>query len=165
MKLKHLIGPLILATVIGLGLAVWLLPEGGDRAPSVAMTTLDGERFDLTELRGKPVLVTFWATNCPSCIAEMPHLVELHEEFHEEGFEIVGVAMHYDPPEKVERLVERRELPYRIVLDQDKAIMDAFGGVRVTPTSYLINPKGRIVKRKIGEFDTAELRNRVERML
>lgn len=129
------------------------------------MTTLDGQQVTLRDLHGKPVLVTFWATSCPSCIAEMPHLAALHEDLHGEGLEIIGVAMHHDPPERVAALVEQRDLPYTIVLDKDRSVARAFGGIGVTPTSYLITPNGRVVQRTIGEFDMAKLRSRVEGML
>ena len=165
MKPAYVVAPLILLILTGLGAVVWLAPQSGDPAPDIAMTTLEGERFNLLDLRGRPVLVTFWATNCPTCLAEMPHLAELHEEFGGQGLKVIGVAMHYDPEHRVRELVAQRGLPYRIVMDEDQDIQRAFGEVRVTPTNYLISPRGRIVEREIGELNRAALRDRLERML
>ena len=117
------------------------------------------------ELRGRPVLVTFWATTCPGCLKEMPHLVELYEELGNAGFELIGIAMSYDPPNRVLELTTERQLPYPIALDLDGALAAAFGNVMLTPTSFLIGPDGRIIKHKIGEMDINELRQQVESML
>ena len=144
---------------------VWLAPSGLSAAPNVTFKTLKGEKVDMQALRGKPVLVTFWATSCVGCMREMPHLIELHHELHAEGLEIIGVAMDYDPPNHVLETVERRQVPYTISLDIDGQIARAFDEVRLTPTNYLINPDGRIVFKKIGEMDIAKLRNDIVTLL
>jgi peroxiredoxin len=145
--------------------ALWLAPGGLDRAPEVTLKTLDGGRFELAELRGNPVLVTFWATSCRSCVKEIPHLIALHEEFHAAGLEIFGVAMAYDPPNHVLEFSRSRELPYRIALDIDGEVARAFGDVMLTPTTFLIAPDGRIVVNKVGEFDTDDMQQRISRLL
>ena len=131
----------------------------------MTFTTLKGEKLNIGELRGRPVLVTFWATTCPGCLKEMPHLVELYEELGNAGFELIGVAMSYDPPNRVLELTTERQLPYPIALDLDGALAAAFGNVMLTPTSFLIDPDGRIIKHKIGEMDIGELRQQIENLL
>ena len=74
---------------------LWFGPSGLQPAPDIEFTTVDGKKIDLKTLKGKPVLVTFWATSCPGCIKEMPHLIELYHELHNKGLEIIGVAMPY----------------------------------------------------------------------
>ncbi|MEM7293269.1 MAG: TlpA disulfide reductase family protein, partial [Pseudomonadota bacterium] len=93
MKMKDL-GIAAVALVFVAALAyVWLAPGGLSAAPNVTFKTLKGEQIELDDMRGKPVLVTFWATSCVGCMREMPHLIELHHELHASGLEIVGVAM------------------------------------------------------------------------
>lgn len=145
--------------------AVWFLPAGLRQAPPLVGQTLDGRTLTLEQLRGKPVLVTFWATTCPSCIEEMPHLVELYRELNPKGLEIIGVAMSYDPPEQVRALAARRQIPYPIVLDTQSRIAREFGNVQLTPTSVLISPDGRIVQYRLGLLDMPKLRETIQGML
>lgn len=144
---------------------LWFAPAGLRAAPDISLVTLTGEKIALRDLRGQPVLVTFWATTCPGCIKEIPHLVELHEELAPKGLRIIGVAMSYDPPNQVMNLVNKRELPYTIALDLDGSAAKAFDDVRLTPSSFLIAPDGRIVKHKIGEMDMQAVKNRILAML
>ena len=165
MKIKETIATIFILAVAGLSFWLWTSPTGLKWAPDVTFTTLEGEKLNMGELRGRPVLVTFWATTCPGCLKEMPHLVELYEELGNAGFELIGIAMSYDPPNRVLELTTERQLPYPIALDLDGALAAAFGNVMLTPTSFLIGLDGRIIKHKIGEMDINELRQQVESML
>lgn len=144
---------------------LWLSPGGAQPAPVATFTTLEGRSFQLTDLMGRPVLVVFWATTCPGCVKEMPHLVELYRELHGKGLEIVGVSMEYDPVDQVQELVRQRDIPYLIAPDRDGAIAHAFGDVALTPTSFLIDPQGKIAQHKLGELDMNLLRSRLATML
>lgn len=165
MKIKDLSIAAFALLLIG-GLAwLWLAPAGLQQVPEISFTTIDGRKLSTTELRGRPVLVNFWATTCPGCVKEMPHLVKLYEELNPRGFEIIGVAMAYDPPNQVIALSKARGINYPIVLDiQNEAAM-AFGDVRLTPTSFLIAPDGRVVHQKIGELDMNKMRTLIVDML
>ncbi|MEM7208481.1 MAG: TlpA disulfide reductase family protein [Pseudomonadota bacterium] len=165
MKTKDIAIGAVAALFISALAYVWLAPAGFGSAPSVTFKTLTGEQIQLDDLRGKPVLVTFWATSCVGCMREMPHLIEMHHDLHAQGLEIIGVAMDYDPPNHVVETVESRQVPYTISLDIDGAIAAAFDQVRLTPTNYLINPDGRVVFKKIGEMDIAKLRDDIIQML
>ena len=116
-------------------------------------------------LRGRPALINFWASDCPSCLEEMPHLAGLHHRFSDDGLALVGVAMAYDPPNRVLELAERRRLPYPIALDLDGALALAFGNVSVIPTTFLIAPDGNIVRRYVGLPDMAQLRREIAVLL
>ncbi|MCS3903462.1 peroxiredoxin [Methylohalomonas lacus] len=144
---------------------LWLVPTGLSQAPAATLKTIKGESVELDDLRGQPVLVTFWATTCPGCMKEIPHLIDLHETFHDRGLAIYGVAMDYDPPNQVIEFARVRELPYNIALDIDGAVAKAFGDVMLTPTTFLIAPDGRIVMNKIGQFDHDHVHAEIERML
>lgn len=145
--------------------AVWLMPAGMRQAPPLAGQTLDGRTLTLEQLRGKPVLVTFWATTCPSCIEEVPHLISLYRELNPKGLEIIGVAMAYDPPDQVRAMAAKRQIPYPIVLDTQARIAHEFDNVRLTPTSVLISPEGRIVQYRLGLLDLPRLRETIQEML
>ena len=144
---------------------LWFGPSGLQPAPEITFKTIDGKQIELKKLKGKPVLVTFWATNCPGCIKKMPHLIELYHELHKKGLEIIGVAMPYDRPDHVLEMRKRKNIPYPIALDIKGEAVSAFGQVRLTPSSFLINPEGVIVKHKIGEMDMKLIHNLIISML
>lgn len=145
---------------------VWFSPAGVEPAPNVVMTQLQGgQKIDLKSLRGHPVLVTFWATSCPGCVAEMPHLIKLYQELAPKGFKMIGVAMSYDKPNNVLEMQKQKNIPYPIVWDDIGKISQAFGSVTLTPTHFLISPQGEIVQHKIGDIDIGLLRSRILAML
>ena len=163
-KTEVLIGVFILVLITGAGW-LWLIPRGSGAAPVVSLKITDGRVIHLQDLHGKPVLITFWATTCRSCIKEMPHLISLYDELSDKGLEIIGVAMSYDPPNQVMELINQRRVSYPIALDVDGAIAKAFDNVMLTPTSFLISPDGKIVKHKIGEMDMDKLQQQIEDLL
>ncbi|MBK8535811.1 MAG: TlpA family protein disulfide reductase [Candidatus Competibacteraceae bacterium] len=141
------------------------MPAGLRQAPPLVGQTLDGRTLTLEQLRGKPVLVTFWATTCPSCIEEVPHLISLYRELHPQGLEIIGVAMAYDPPDQVRAMAMQRQIPYPIVMDSQERIAQAYDNVRLTPTTVLISPEGRIVHYQLGLLNMPKLRETIREML
>lgn len=161
-KLRKLLIPLILLAALG-GLVVSLANK--DRAPDVRFTGLDGRQTELSALRGKVVLINFWATTCPGCIAEMPALIETHRRYHARGLEIINVAMPYDPPAQVARYAEKNALPFTVALDPQGELTAAFGDVRLTPTAFLISPEGNIVRHVVGELDFPALHQYLEQTL
>jgi peroxiredoxin len=164
MKRKDLITAVAAVAIVAGAALVWLNPWGGKPAPDVVMRDLSGDSIRLSDFQGQPVLLQFWATTCVTCVAEMPHLVELHRELAPEGLAMIGVAMSYDPPEQVRRMVQEKQLPYRIALD-DGDVAAAFGDVRLTPTTVLIDPQGRIDWRHMGFIDFQQLEARIRDML
>jgi peroxiredoxin len=136
-----------------------------ETAPDVAYTLLDGSKSALQAQRGKVVLVNFWATSCVTCVKEMPNLVATHEKFKARGYETLAVAMSYDPPAFVANFAQSRKLPFGVVIDNTGVIADKFGDVRLTPTSFLLDKKGAIVKRYVGEPDFVALHALIEKLL
>jgi peroxiredoxin len=166
MNKKDILITAVLLIIIGIAAALWLSPGNlSQSAPDVSMQDLTGKQFRLSDLGGKPVLITFWATTCPGCLKEQPHLVELYEKHQQQGLNIIGIAMSYDPADQVRTLVANRNLPYTIVMDSNGELARAFGNVRLTPTSFMITPDGRIQFKKIGEMDMHSVEQSILEML
>jgi thiol-disulfide isomerase/thioredoxin len=124
-----------------------------------------GDRFAMSSLKGKVVLVNFWATSCTVCVSEMPKIVQTYEKYREQGLETVAVAMSYDPPDRVFAYAQQNKLPFRVTLDIFGKAMQAFGGIRGTPTTFLVDRRGKIVQRFEGEPDFGKLGVLIEREL
>ena len=156
---------LIAAAVLAIvgALAYALMDKPG--APPSSFTTLEGKTLTLDELRGKVVLVNFWATSCPGCVKEMPDMVETYKQYKDRGFEIIAVAMSYDPPNYVQSFVQTRQLPFPVALDVNGEHARAFGNVQLTPTTFIIGKDGRILEQKLGEIDFVRLKALLDREL
>jgi peroxiredoxin len=131
----------------------------------VSYTLLDGRKGSTESLRGNVVLVNFWATSCSACVAEMPQIIATHNKFKERGYETVAVAMSYDPPAYVARFAETRQLPFGVAIDNTGEIARRFGDVQLTPTTFLIDKRGNIVKRYLGAPDFEALRVLIDKLL
>jgi peroxiredoxin len=151
----------VVAIAAGVALGVWQRAE----QPRASFIALSGANFSTDDLRGKVVLVNFWATSCVACVAEMPKMTETWRKYAPRGYEMVAVAMSYDHPNAVADFVRREALPFRVALDSDGAVAAAFGNVAVTPTTYLLDRRGHIVTRYVGEPDWTEFHARIERAL
>lgn len=155
---------LVLLAAVG-GLTAWLLTTRSTPAPDVTFSTLSGKQIPLSELRGKVVLVKFWATSCVSCVAQMPDNIENFETYHDRGFDIIAVAMQYDPANFVINFAETRKLPFTVALDTQGQVAKAFGDVKLTPMAFLIDKNGNIIKRYLGLYDKAEFQKSIEKAL
>lgn len=145
----------ILLPIIVLGLAglLSLNLSNKPQAPDVTFTTLDGTLIKMADLKGKVVMVNFWATNCPGCIAEMPGLIETYNKYKNKGVELIAVAMSYDPPAQVLNYTKQKALPFPVMHDGLAEISNAFGDVSLTPTTFIFDKQGHRLKRIIGELE------------
>jgi peroxiredoxin len=133
--------------------------------PAVGFTLLDGTQSSTVALRGQVVLMNFWATTCAVCVRKMPQFVELHQRYRERGLATVAVAMPWDPPASVAHFAETRRLPFAVVIDNQGLVTRAFGDVKATPTSFLIDRRGKVARRYVGEHDFADVQRKVEQLL
>ena len=133
--------------------------------PDATFKIIHGEKITLTSLKGKPVMVVFWATTCKICIEEIPDLVELHHLYGKQGLEIIAVAMPYDHPAAVVKLARRMKLPYKVALDVDSKVLHAFIDVQVTPTVFLIANEGHIIMRAVGRLKMDRIKQLIENEL
>ncbi len=133
--------------------------------PEVNFIGVRGDQFAMSSLKGRVVLVNFWATSCTVCVGEMPKMVQTFEKYRDQGLETVAVAMPYDPPDRVFAYAQQNKLPFRVTLDIFGKATQAFGGIRGTPTTFLVDRQGRIVQRFEGEPDFGKLGVLIEREL
>lgn len=150
-----IIGVVVAALALGAYFTVNRQPLAA--APPVTFISLTGQKISTDSLRGKVVMVNFWATSCVACVREMPQMVDTYNKFKGQGLEFVAVAMKYDPPNYVINFTETRKLPFIVALDSGGDIAMAFNDVQMTPTTYVIDKQGRIIKRYVGEPDFAAL--------
>lgn len=154
-KFKKWLVPLVaLLLFAGLAVAVMQKPQ----APEVTFTTLDGQKISMQDLRGKTVLVNFWATDCPGCIKEMPELIDTYQQYKDKNFVVIAVAMPYDPPAQVANYTREKNLPFAVMHDGYGEMVKAFGDVNLTPTSFIFDTQGNRLQKIIGELNFTELR-------
>jgi peroxiredoxin len=163
MKLRNTI--LVLAVLGVVGFAGYNALFTRTPAPGVTFTSLKGEKVSTQELRGRVVLVNFWATDCPTCVKEMPRMVTTFNKYQKQGLEFVAVAMRHDPPNYVLNYTEKNALPFRVALDPMGDLAKSFGNVQLTPTTIVIDKHGNIVSRILGEPDFAKLDALIEQKL
>ena len=134
-------------------------------APHVTFVSLKGEKIATADLRGRVVLVNFWATDCAICVKEMPEMVRTYDRYRGRGLEYIAVAMRHDPPDRVLRYADGNRLPFAVALDPMGELAAAFGSVSFTPTTFVIDKRGKIVTRIQGAPDFARLQKLLEEKL
>jgi len=136
----------------------------GERAPDFTLPSLDGKSLTLSELRGRPVLLNFWATWCAPCRVEMPWLVRLDEAYRAQGLQVIGIAVESGQKDEIAAFVRERGVQYEIVLG-NSATLNEFGGVRFMPQSFFIDREGRITKVTAGITDESDLAEGIKALL
>ncbi len=162
MQRNVLIASIVAFCAVLAGAFLW---SGKTAAPASSFVLLDGSRKTTADLKGRVTLVNFWATSCVSCVAEMPKLVSTFQKYRAQGYGTVAVAMQYDPPSYVVNFVQTRQIPFDVAIDNTGAVAQAWGPVQLTPTSFLVNKRGEIVKRYVGEPNFSELHQLIEALL
>ncbi|MDI3384087.1 TlpA family protein disulfide reductase [Xenophilus aerolatus] len=160
---KALYGAAI-AVALAVGVGVYV-STGSSPAPASTFVLLDGSKKTTEDLKGKVTLVNFWATSCVTCVGEMPKVIATYDKYQAKGYDTLAVAMSYDPPSYVINYAETRKLPFKVAIDNTGAVAKAWGDVQLTPTTYVVNKKGEIVKRYVGEPDFDELHRLIEKLL
>ena len=164
MRITHwLAGAALAACAAAAGWIV--LGTGTAAAPPSTFVLLDGTRQTTADLRGKVTLVNFWATSCVTCVAEMPELIATYDKYKGQGYDTLAVAMSYDPPSYVVNFADSRKLPFKVAIDHTGAIAQAWGDIKLTPSTFVVNKRGEIVKSYVGAPDFPELHKLIERLL
>ncbi len=152
----------VAATVCALGVLIFVSAKNNiittlPLAPEVNYVLTDGSIINTASFKGKVTYVNFWATSCSTCVAEMPNLTATFQKFSPQGFDVLAVAMPYDPPAYVMNYTQTRQLPFKVAIDNTGQVTRAWGDIKATPTGFLLNQQGRIVKTYVGAPDFAQL--------
>ncbi len=135
----------------------------GQAAPNFTLTTLDGETVNLSDFRGKVVLVNFWASWCPPCVAELPTIHQFYQSHQTDGFVVLAVNAQEDRG-TVSGFINQHGYTFPVLLDPDSVAADEYG-IRALPTSFIVDKNGEIRYVHRGEIDTATLKKVVEPLL
>ncbi len=157
--LKKLTIPLAIISLLGV---LTLLLSHKEQAPNVIFTTIDGKKIAMSSLKGKLVLVNFWATDCPGCIKEMPELVNTYKRYKDKGFELIAVTMPYDPPAQVLNYTKMKNLPFPVMQDGFGEMQEKFGKVTLVPTTFIYDKKGNLLRHNIGELNFTQLHHQLD---
>ena len=163
--MKKLVYPMLVVAAVAIGFALYNATIDKTPTPQVTFVSIKGERIAVADLRGKVTLVNFWAADCAICVKEMPQLVETHKKYQSRGFETIAVAMRHDPPNYVLAYAEKNALPFKVALDPMGEIAQAFGDVKLTPTTFIIDKRGNVVSKIVGEPDFRKLHELLEKEL
>jgi thiol-disulfide isomerase/thioredoxin len=162
LKLRKLVVPLtIFALLVFLVFNLTKNPQ----APNVTFTTIVGKKINMADLKGKVVLVNFWSTDCSVCVEEMPKLINTYNAHKDKGFEVIAIAMPYDPPAQVLNYATQKSLPFPVMHDGFSKITEEFGGVNLTPTAYIFDKHGNRIQYTIGKLDFARLNQLLDKEL
>lgn len=162
LKLKKLAIPLM---IIGLLAFLGVSLSQKEQAPDVTFTTIEGKKIAMSSLKGKVVLVNFWATDCPGCIKEMPELINTYKQYKNKGFELIAVTMPYDPPAQVLNYTKMKSLPFPVMHDGFGEMQEKFGKVTLVPTTFIYDQKGNLLRHNIGELNFAQLHQQLDAQL
>ena len=132
-------------------------------APNFSLKDADGRLVQLSDFRGKVVLLNFWATWCDPCRIEIPWFVEFERQHKGQGFAVLGVSMDEDGWQAIKPFVSEAGINYRILLGDDK-VSDLYGGIDSLPTSFVIDREGRIAAVHIGLVSKSRYENDLQQL-
>lgn len=133
-------------------------------APDFTLDSLDGKKVSLSEMRGKAVLLNFWATWCGPCKIETPWLVELQNQYGPQGLQVIGVAMDDSGKDDIAKFAKEMGMNYPVLLGKE-AVGDAYGGVPALPESFFIGRDGKIVGKIMGLESRSEIEDSIKKAL
>jgi cytochrome c biogenesis protein CcmG/thiol:disulfide interchange protein DsbE len=139
-------------------------PEKRQKAPNFSLQTQNGKVIELSKLKGKVVLVNFWATWCPPCRAEIPDFIEVYNTYKSKGFEIVGIALDEDGWSKVAPYIEEVKINYLVVLGSAKVVQQ-YGGIEAIPTTFIVDKNGYIAGTQVGLLSKETLEQKLKSLL
>jgi peroxiredoxin len=138
--------------------------EGATKAPDFSLKTSSGETITLSKLKGKVVVVNFWATWCGPCRAEIPGFIKVYEKYKSKGLEIVGVSLDQGGWNDVKPFVKKLTITYPVVLGNDRVAAE-YGNIDAIPTTFIVDKEGNIIARHIGYMKEEDFENTIKSYL
>jgi peroxiredoxin len=132
-------------------------------APGLILTDIAGKRLDLSDFRGRVILLDFWAVDCGGCVIEIPWYVEFDKKFHDRGLQVVGIDMYSETPSMINRFMQKRQMQYPVALGNDD-IRRRFHANEL-PKTMLIDRQGRVAVSHTGIVDRAQFEHDIEELL
>jgi len=139
-------------------------PLKGKPAPGFTLVNLEGKKVSLSDYKGRPLIVNFWATWCAPCKLEMPWFEEFRQKYHSQGFEILGIAEDDAPKDEIEKTAKKINVSYPILLTDGK-VAPAYGGVDQLPMSFYIDRKGVVETETIGLASKDEVEANIKKLV
>jgi thiol-disulfide isomerase/thioredoxin len=146
----------------------WTAVTDRPLAPDFTLKDMDGKSVQLVDSRGRVVIVDFWATWCPPCQAEIPHFIELYDDYANQGLEILGISLDRSGEQVVRPFVQEFAINYSVLVEGEQSpvqVAQEFGGVVGIPTTFLIDRQGRIYKKFVGYVEKSILEREVRVLL
>jgi cytochrome c biogenesis protein CcmG/thiol:disulfide interchange protein DsbE len=134
------------------------------KAPNFSLKSAEGETIELAKLKGKVVVVNFWATWCGPCRVEIPGFLEVYKKYKPKGLEIVGISLDESGWEVVRPFVEKNRISYPVVIGDSKIASD-YGGIRAIPTTFIVNKQGNVVDGHLGLLQKTQLEKMIKKLL
>jgi peroxiredoxin len=119
------------------------------RAPEFSLKDVNGAEKRLSDFKGKVVIIDFWATWCPPCREEIPHFIDLYDQYKNQGLEIIGISLDQGGEREVAAFITNNRINYTVVLG-DEDVSDSYGGIGAIPTTFVLDRDGNIRKKYIG---------------
>lgn len=145
---------LVLLIVSGFGYFALVKSQ---KIPTLELALISGNKFNLADFSQKYVLISFWATSCAVCVSEIPEMARFYQQYSGDKFELIAIAMPYDPPNRVLKMAEKKNIPYPIAIDIQGHAMKGFGDVSITPTHFLLSRDGSIISTTQGKYNFSKL--------
>ncbi len=146
----------------------WLGRQQGypELSDNLMFQRIDGTLQTMKELKGKPLLVTFWSPSCVICMQEVEELNHLYTELQGgKNFDLLALSMYYDRPDSIVESSTQSKMLYPVYLDLQQSLSKAFGNVVVTPTSFLINSSGEIIYQHVGRLDFSFINQKLKALI